>query len=109
MNNTIQALQSLYISLGGSLSDTYSGIANGAPVSDYSIIPDCLKAIYAKEGGDLSEVYSDISAAPVADYSITPEVLAALANVVGENVSSLDEANEELEAVLDGTYVPNEG
>ena len=47
MDNTIQALQALYVALGGSLTDTYSGICDGAAVKNYVIIPDMINAIAA--------------------------------------------------------------
>ena len=50
MDNTIQALQNLYVALGGSLTDTYDEIASGAAVSDYVIIPDMINAIAQKAG-----------------------------------------------------------
>ena len=43
--NTIQSLKELYVKLGGSLTDTYLGIAGGIPVSDYTVIPDMIEAI----------------------------------------------------------------
>lgn len=46
--NTIEALQTLYVALGGTLSDTYESIANGAPVSSYNVIPDMIAAIAQK-------------------------------------------------------------
>lgn len=46
--NTIEALQTLYLALGSSLSDTYATIANGAPVSNYNVIPDMIAAIAQK-------------------------------------------------------------
>lgn len=45
MDNTITALQALYVALGGELTDTYETIANGVAVSDYVIIPDMINAI----------------------------------------------------------------
>jgi len=45
MNTTVKSLQVLYVKLGGSLSDTYAGIADGVAVSDYVNIPDCIAAI----------------------------------------------------------------
>lgn len=45
MNTTVQALQALYVKLGGSLTDTYDNIADGATVADYAIIPDMVDAI----------------------------------------------------------------
>ena len=53
MNTTVQALQELYVKLGGSLTDTYATIANGIPVSDYVTIPDVINAIeeVASSGG----------------------------------------------------------
>lgn len=45
MDTTIKALQSLYVAIGGELTDTYAGIADGAPVSNYVTIPDIINAI----------------------------------------------------------------
>lgn len=48
---TVEALKAVYVSLGGELTDIYSSIADGAPVSDYVIIPDVIAAISQKTGG----------------------------------------------------------
>ena len=55
--NTIQALQALYVKLGGDLTDTYEGIAGGVPVSDYVLIPDMIAACaqIAEPGGGGAE------------------------------------------------------
>lgn len=45
---TVEALKGLYTTLGGQLSDTYSGIAGGVAVSDYVLIPDMIQAITQK-------------------------------------------------------------
>lgn len=45
MNTTVQALQALYVKLGGSLTDTYDNIADGATVADYATLPDMVDAI----------------------------------------------------------------
>lgn len=45
MNTTVEALKGLYVALGGQLTDTYDSIAGGIAVSDYGLIPDCIKAI----------------------------------------------------------------
>ena len=45
MNTTVEALKNAYVELGGSLTDTYSAIAGGIPVSDYVVIPDVINAI----------------------------------------------------------------
>lgn len=45
MDTTVIALQNLYVALGGELTDTYDDICDGAPVSDYVIIPDVINAI----------------------------------------------------------------
>lgn len=51
MNNTITALQNLYVALGGSLTDTYENIADGIAVSNYVVIPDMINAITQKAAG----------------------------------------------------------
>lgn len=48
MNTTVQALQALYVKLGGSLTDTYDDIADGATVADYATIPDMVDAVAKK-------------------------------------------------------------
>lgn len=45
MNTTVEALKSLYVALGGQLTDTYDSIAGGIAVSNYVLIPDCIQAI----------------------------------------------------------------
>lgn len=45
MDNTIQALQNLYVALGGKLTDTYEIIADGATVANLVTIPDMINAI----------------------------------------------------------------
>lgn len=50
MNTTVQSLQDLYVKLGGSLTDTYDAIADGATVGDYVTIPDMIEAITQKAG-----------------------------------------------------------
>lgn len=45
MKTTVEALKALYIALGGQLTDTYAGIADGVAVSEYVLIPDVIEAI----------------------------------------------------------------
>lgn len=52
MTTTIKALQNLYVAMGGDLTDTYDGISNGAPVSDYVVIPDMINAIAELKGAE---------------------------------------------------------
>lgn len=59
MDNNMIALQNLYVALGGSLTDTYEDIANGVPVSDYTIKPDIINAIAQQ----LTEALTEIAAA----------------------------------------------
>lgn len=56
---TVDALKVLYVAFGGALTDTYEDIADGAAVSDYSLIPDVICAIAKKApgvGAELPEV-----------------------------------------------------
>ena len=50
MNTTVQALQDLYVKLGGNLTDTYDTIADGAAVGNYVTIPDMIEACAQKAG-----------------------------------------------------------
>ena len=51
MNTTIQALQALYVKLGGELTDTYANIADGEQVGNYTTVPDMIQACTQKTGG----------------------------------------------------------
>lgn len=44
----VEALQNLYVAFGGNLTDTYSDIANGIPVSQYSLSADVINACAKK-------------------------------------------------------------
>lgn len=64
MNTTVEALKELYVKLGGSLTDTYSGIANGVQVGNYATIPDLIQACTQKvtsgeEASSLPSVTAD--------------------------------------------------
>lgn len=45
MKTTVEALKALYVALGGKATDYYAGIAGGAKVGEYSLIPDMIEAI----------------------------------------------------------------
>ena len=45
MNNTVTALQNLYIAKGGNLPDTYPDIADGVLVENMTTIPDLINAL----------------------------------------------------------------
>ena len=48
MITNVDALKVLYVKLGGSLTDTYSDIANGIAVGGYDLIADCISACAKK-------------------------------------------------------------
>lgn len=57
----VEALRVLYVALGGSLTDTYEGIADGAAVSDYTTSSEVICAIAeiaASAGIELPKVTS---------------------------------------------------
>lgn len=55
--SNVDALKELYKAVGGSLTDTYESINDGAPVSDYTLISDVIAACAAKiAGGSLKEL-----------------------------------------------------
>lgn len=45
MTSTVEALQNLYVALGGELTDTYEDIADGATIANLTNIPDMINAI----------------------------------------------------------------
>lgn len=45
MTSTVQALQNLYVAMGGNLTDAYDDIDNGETVSNLVRIPDMINAI----------------------------------------------------------------
>ena len=51
--NTVEALKELYKSFGGKMTDTYDTIADGIPVGNYSVIPDCFAALAEIAGGSI--------------------------------------------------------
>ena len=55
MKTTVEALKALYVALGGKATDYYAGIADGAKVGDYDLIPDMIEAI-AKIAGSAIEL-----------------------------------------------------
>lgn len=109
MNTTVLALQNVYVKIGGSLTDTYDGIAGGAPVGGYSLITDVLKAIFVKCGGSLSTVYSDISTEAVGGYSLNADVIGAIGKVVKLYVAPLLETKEINPATTSEEYTPASG
>ena len=57
MTSTIEALQALYVSMGGNLTDTYETIDDGATVGNLVRIPDIINAIaQLKASGATSEL-----------------------------------------------------
>lgn len=57
MTSTIEALQALYVAMGGNLTDTYASIDDGAPVSNLVRIPDMINAIASlKASGATAEL-----------------------------------------------------
>lgn len=59
MISTVNSLKDLYVKLGGSLTDTYEGIANGVPVAEYNVIPDMIEAVTQKAGSGGDSVVTD--------------------------------------------------
>ena len=49
--SNVDALKELYKAVGGSLTDTYESINDGAPLSDYTLISDVIAACASKFAG----------------------------------------------------------
>lgn len=64
---TVDALKSLYVALGGQLTDYYSGIAGGVAVSDYVLIPDVIQAITQKASSGSGASLPTVTAADDGD------------------------------------------
>lgn len=109
MNTTVNALQAVYVKIGGAPTDTYDAINGGSPVSGYSLITDVLKAIFVKCGGTLSTVYSDISAQPVSGYSLNADVIGAIGKVVKLYVAPALETKSINPATTTEEYTPASG
>ena len=62
MNTTVEALKSLYVAFGGKLTDYYSDIANSLAVSDYVLIPDCIKALAKIAPGVIAKELPEVDA-----------------------------------------------
>ena len=59
----VQSLRDLYVKLGGSLSDTYSDIADGIKVGDYNTIADVIRAVTKVAGSGGGSALPDVTAA----------------------------------------------
>jgi hypothetical protein len=62
MNTTVEALKGLYVAFGGSLTDHYSDIAGNVNVSDYVLIPDCIKALAKIAASAVAKELPEVSA-----------------------------------------------
>ena len=62
MTSTIEALQALYVAMGGELTDTYNDIANGEAVGNFVTIPDMINAIAELKANETPELPAVTSA-----------------------------------------------
>lgn len=87
MNTTVQALQALYVKLGGSLTDTYDDIANGATVADYATIPDMVDAIAESATSGMIVTFTASGGTYSADKTLSEitEAFTSTKNVIGYN------------------------
>lgn len=88
MNTTVQALQALYVKLGGSLTDTYDDIADGATVADYATIPDMVDAIAeVAESAGMIVTFTASGGTYSADKTLSEitEAWTSTKNVIGYN------------------------
>lgn len=87
MNTTVQALQALYVKLGGSLTDTYDDIANGATVADYATIPDMVDAIAKSATSGMIVTFTASGGTYSADKTLSEitEAWTSTKNVIGYN------------------------
>lgn len=97
MNTTVQALRSLYLKLGGSLTDTYTDIANGIAVVDYATIPDMVDAVTKKAGGGGTSL-------PSVSSSDNGDVLTVVNGAWAKSAPASSEAMLVTFTASDGTY-----
>lgn len=105
MNTTVQALQALYVKLGGSLTDNYDDIADGAAVSDYATIPDMVEAISqkAQSGGGGSSLPS-VSATDNGDVLTVVNGTWSKAPVPAELPATTSDDNGDVLKVVNGEW-----
>lgn len=95
MNTTVKSLQALYVKNGGLLTDTYSDIAGGAAVGNYTTIPDmiaaCAKLNIGGGGGGAEKFVVTLTKSGstwTADKTIAEIVAAVNANKVVEGYAT---------------------
>lgn len=105
MNTTVQALQALYVKLGGSLTDTYDDIADGATVADYATIPDMVDAVAkkAQSGGGGSSLPS-VSSTDNGDVLTVVNGAWSKAPVPAELPSTTSSDNGDVLKVVNGAW-----
>lgn len=91
MKRTVKALQDLYVKLGGQLTDTYAGIADGIKVGLYKRIPDIIEAVKEKaSGGGGGAGLPEVTAADNGDVLTVVEGAWAKAPSDGQNGWSVE-------------------
>lgn len=98
----VQSLRDLYLKLGGSLSDTYSDIADGIKVGDYNTIADMVQAVTKVAGG--GSALPEVTAADNGDVLTVVEGAWAKAEPSAELPEVTAADNGKNLSVVDGSW-----
>lgn len=104
MNGNVDALKNLYVAFGGSLTDTYEDIADGAPVSDYVLSCDVINACAKKAPSGSGASLPAVSASDNGDVLTVVNGAWAKAEVPSQLPTVTADDNGDVLKVVDGAW-----